>query len=146
MRSLRSNFPAVIPAFLLTGSPGTKLLMSMLERVSKPALAIDNPPVCSPIQGMVHDSKTPCCILSLNNLGIYWFSSHFYYFFSLTLLSIATITVFGREQQVSKHNSLHNYHSIWFKENNAIMAYYISPELWAYSSSNAVMHPELDIT
>lgn len=48
-----------------------ELLMSMLERVSSPAPAGDNPPVCLPMQGMVHDSKTPPCIWSLNNLGIY---------------------------------------------------------------------------
>lgn len=75
VRSLRYNFPAVIPAFLLTGSLDLELLMSMLERVSKPMQAGDNSPVCFQIRGMMHDSKTPDGSFSLNNLDIYWFFS-----------------------------------------------------------------------
>lgn len=71
MRSLRYNFPAVISAFLLTGSLDLELLMSMLERVSKPMQAGDNSPVCFQIQGVMHDSKALGSRFSLNNLDIY---------------------------------------------------------------------------
>lgn len=74
VRSLRYNFPAVIPSFLLTGSLDFELLMSMLERVSKPMQTWDNSPVCFQIQGMMYDSKTLSSSFSLNNLGVYWFS------------------------------------------------------------------------
>ena len=67
VRSLRYNFPAVIPAFLLTGSLDLELLMSVLERVSKPMQAGDNSPVCFQIWGMMHDSKTLGSSFSLNN-------------------------------------------------------------------------------
>lgn len=76
----------MIPAFLLTGSLDLELLMSVLERVSKPMQAGDNSPVCFQIWGMMHDSKTLGSSFSLNNLDIYWFFPLYPHIFSLCIL------------------------------------------------------------
>ena len=61
VRSLRYNFPAVIPVFLLTGSLDLELLMSVLERVSKPMQA----PVLLILKNTDH--MEPCYVGSLIN-------------------------------------------------------------------------------
>lgn len=101
VRSLRYNFPAVIPAFLLTGSLDLELLMSVLERVSKPMQAGDNSPVCFQIRGMMHDSKTLGSSFSLIIQIFIDFPSRLPYFYlvpTFYFLSVISSTI--REKEI----------------------------------------------